>query len=1563
MKYLASVLVIAAVACFGLTTLPAQSRMGEIVRSSKNFNEIISAGENYFQKKHPNLPLKNLTSGEYRDGEYVKFMRWQHFWKNSLNEDGTLGDPSAYFRNRSKQDANALEKDLSPYKDVPWTNISYSDYIVSQIGLGRTTSMGFHPTNPDIFYVGAAIGGIWGTTDGGQSYTPLGDDLPFMAVSSIIVKKDQPNVLYLATGDQLWFGSPSVGVFKSIDSGQTWQPTALSFEMADWEQIHWMEADPLNPAKVFVAASNGLYVTYDGFQNITKINELYTYDVRINPGNPSIVYQGTANGEVYRSTDAGVSFTLAQDLGNGSVYLATTPLNPAKVYARVGSTLYKSVDNGASFPTSESLPTGGAVFTFSPASETSLLFGYYGIDFVTQRSDNDGAGLYHTSHWLGQNSLPSIHVDQRNMFVNPLESDYVYYCNDGGVYRYVISTNSFENLSDGLMITQFYDIAVAQTDANVLGGGSQDNGNVFRESDGSWDDFAPTGDGMNQEIDPTDANVRYWAYQNGSMHRWENGVNTHISPPGESGQGAWETPYRLDPSDPNRLVAGYLEVYSSPDRGNTWTSISGILGELHEIAIAKSNSERIYASSFNNLFVKNIGANTWVTRSLPAAISDIEVDPDDMNTLYITIPGFIAGSKVYKSSDAGASWTNISGSLPNVSTGAIELYEDIPGGMFVGTDAGVFYRDNALGDWQEYGQTPHSRVEDIEIQYAARLIRIGTYGRGVMEAPLVIETCDYGDPDADNDGVCDANDACPDFDNALVGTPCDDGDPFTVGETWSVNCNCEGGVSIINYCNAAGLEGTGGDWIEGVSLHTLAHRSGYSQYSDFREHATTLEPGGSYTLRVDLFESFELDAVYAWIDYDRDEIFENSELIVMGDFDAEHISTGQVNVPTDVLPGAATMRVRTIYLDPNIADPCNDYYGEVEDYTVNITYCAARGNYGTGDDWIKKVKLNTLEHTSTQTYYSDFTEYSTDLVRGGSYPLEVSLNYAFDINSVYAWVDFNQDGLFGASERISMSSPPGGNNGLSSGTIVVPENAVPGKTVMRVRSQYDDPDDPQACGSIYAGEVEDYTVNITYCAAGGLPGTGDDYISRVRLNTIDNASGQTAYSDFMSISTDLIRGADYPIEVNLNYAFDIDRVHVWIDYDKDGVFESTERVLLSTPTPNMANASTTGIIQVPADAIMGETVMRIRCIYDASANDPCGSDLFGEVEDYTVNLTHCGAAGSTGADFIDQVRLKTIDHTSGDDGYSNFKDQATTLYRDVPYTLEVAVTNAFSDDKMYAWIDYDKNGAFTSEERIGMSDPGFVGANLSTGNILLASNTPLGETTLRIRFSYGGPPNPCGNYSGEVEDYTIIVGDTCPDTDNDTVCDDLDLCVGYSDLPLVLTEDPVANEDFSTVFTIESNVTIDPGLEINYRAGESITLEAGFHARAGSNFTARISECPEAELLVTEVPQTEETDEEVKIFQQEAGNLPADKRPDLKVFPNPFRHSTTIDYYLPEGTPLQLFITDIRGRRIATLLNTAWKEAGNHRFEWQNTQHTSGILLLYFRTGDEVMVRRLLIAR
>lgn len=904
-----------------------------ILNFQQDFHTIVGEAEAYFEQKHPGVSLRSLVNGEHRDGEFVKYMRWKSYWEKNLNPDGSIGDPSLYWREK-----RVSPRAENPFEAVEWTNISYLKFLGGQISLGRTTSMAFHPTDPKTFYVGAAIGGIWKTTDGGRNYAPLGDDLPFMAVSSIVVNQNNPNQVFIAISDHLGYGVPGIGVFQSRDGGATWEATSLQFDIQDNVRIYWMEVDPTNPDKIFVASDEGLFLTTDGFRSVTKIMDQPTYHVRLNPANASIVYVGTRNGGFYRSTNGGESFQSIRNFGNREVYIAVTALNTNKVYIRHGQALHKSVDGGKSFTEQHSFLEDNEVFVIAPNDENILLSG----NFETSRSDNNGLNFYKTSQWFGSNNLPLVHVDQRNMFINPLESNVVYYCNDGGIYRYDVTQNSFIDLSNGLAITQYYDIAVSQSNANIIGGGAQDNGNMYRDANQEWHYYATTGDGMTQAIDPTNENKRYWTYQNGELQRWENGTNRPISPPEKSGNGAWETPYQLDPNNPQTIIAGYDRVYRSDNSGDNWTSISPILANsanLNELIFAPSNSNRIYATQSNRLFVKDTTSNNWTEKRLPSTfdISDIEVDPDNMDIIYVTNPGYASAKKVFKSVDAGTTWTNISGSLPNVSTGSIEAYKEIPGALFVGTDAGVYYRDNSLNDWFEIGHLPHTRVEDIEIQYSDQLLRIGTHGRGIFEASILdilSNFCGTSSPDSDEDDICDAFDTCPDLNDNLIGTACDDGDPYSSGEVYTSNCNCGSGRANLSYCAAEGSAGTGSDFITNVQLHTLNNASDQTRFSDFRNVSTTLTAGESYTLEMSLNYSFPPDVAYAWIDYDRNGTFDPEEQIIMSGFSSDHKSTGTITPPLYVESGATTMRVRVIYADPNEAQPCGSYFGEVEDYTV-----------------------------------------------------------------------------------------------------------------------------------------------------------------------------------------------------------------------------------------------------------------------------------------------------------------------------------------------------------------------------------------------------------------------------------------------------------------------------------------------------------------------------------------------------------------------------------------------------------------------------------------------------
>ncbi len=912
----------------------------EILRSGESFGKVVARADAYFKRKHPLKTFRQLTAGENRDGEFVKYQRWKSFWRRHLTTEGTRADIAGYVN----AERNLKNLDNNSFAEVQWTNISHTNYIVNQIGMGRTTSVGFHPTIASIFYVGTANGGIWKTTDGGQTYVPLGDDLPFLSVSSIVVNKNNPDHIYIAVSDHVWYGPPAIGIYKSTDGGLSWNLTPLSFSFSENIRIYWIEPDPSNPDKMLVATEHGLYMTTDAFAShaYSRITSSNCIDVRYAPGSSDIAYMTSARGEFFKSTDGGFSWSLISNFGNGSARIALTPLDDQKVYVTHNKTLYKSFDQGASFPQNTALGEqshNDQLSIFSPKNANTIISGF----FELYRSDNNGADYNQITSWLGQGGLYHMHVDMRNVFVNPLENDKIYWCNDGGLYRQDVDDNSFENLCDGLIITQFYDIATSQSDVNVVSGGSQDNGSMYRNSSGVWMELAPTGDGMVSEIDPTNSGTIYWEYQNGDMRRLRDGTTVGVSPPGQEGEGDWETPFKLDPTNSNRIIAGYDRVYESTNQGDTWSSISDPLADgrdLNQIAIAKSNPNKIYASWNTTVYGKDPNSNNWTTYNTPAEglITDLEVDPLDENTLYIAVSGYAVNKKVFKSIDGGANWTNISGRLPNVPVGSLEIYESRPGGLFVGTFLGVYYRDDNASDWQEFGSLPHTDVRDIEIQYSNQKIRIGTHGRGVFETDVSVLVCAEGAPDADDDGVCDALDVCPDFDDNLIGTACDDGDPNTVDDAYSANCNCEGKAINEAYCAAAGAAGTGADWIKRVNLNTIDHTSEQSAYSDFTAISTDLEKGLSYTITVDLNYSFELDAIYAWIDFNQDRVFDNTEeLLSFSDIDVvDHTASSTFAVPLSATTGVTTMRVRVIYADPNTPEPCGDYFGEVEDYGINI---------------------------------------------------------------------------------------------------------------------------------------------------------------------------------------------------------------------------------------------------------------------------------------------------------------------------------------------------------------------------------------------------------------------------------------------------------------------------------------------------------------------------------------------------------------------------------------------------------------------------------------------------
>jgi hypothetical protein len=144
----------------------------------------------------------------------------------------------------------------------------------------------------------------------------------------------------------------------------------------------------------------------------------------------------------------------------------------------------------------------------------------------------------------------------------------------------------------------------------------------------------------------------------------------------------------------------------------------------------------------------NHGGTNWTSISVPYTLqrfSRLTINPDDADEIWLTYGGYDDGFKVFRSLNGGTSWTNITGSLPNTPVNCI-VYSDHNGNpndaLYIGTDIGVFYRDNTLGDWVPFSTgLPVAEVTDLEINIADGLIRAGTYGRGIWQSSLYSATC------------------------------------------------------------------------------------------------------------------------------------------------------------------------------------------------------------------------------------------------------------------------------------------------------------------------------------------------------------------------------------------------------------------------------------------------------------------------------------------------------------------------------------------------------------------------------------------------------------------------------------------------------------------------------------------------------------------------------------------------------------------------------------------------------------------------------------------------------
>jgi PKD repeat protein len=697
------------------------------------------------------------------------FKRWEYMMQSRVNADGSRPAPNATF--------NAYENYMTHSRSSGgnWVNNGPSTIPApgpaGYEGLGRLNVVGFHPTDPNKLFAGAPSGGLWQTTDGGLTWITHTDTMPTLGVSAIVIDYSNPSKILIGTGDRDAGDAPGLGVFVSLDGGVSWAPSSTG--MGD-KTVGRMIQHPTNPQIILAATSGGVYRTTNGGTNWTMTKSGGFKDIHFKPNDPNIVY-AAAGSDFYRSANNGVSFVkISAGLTSGQRgSIAVSAANPNYVYfvQSDGSSgfkgLYRSTDAGVTFTTRSTSPnildwscdgsgTGGQgwydlAIAADPLNAETIYVG--GVD--VWKSTNGGTSWAINSHWYGGCNVPSVHADCHILIYSPVNGK-LYAGNDGGIWSTNDGGTTWNDHTVGMTIGQIYKLGQSQTVRDKTINGFQDNG-TYTFTPLGWV-ATGGGDGMECAIDYSNASITYHTIYYGDIYRKVNNVGEkHIAGNGVYGideSGAWVTPFILSEADPKGMFVGYKNVWRSSNvtgSNITWTKISSSLGgnnssDMSVLEQSPANVNILYAGRSDSKLFRTDNCMTespvWydMTSDLPASgtPSDLEAHPTEENTIYMT-----QGTGVYKSTDKGASWTNITGSLPNVTKNTIAYYRNAPEGLYVGTDAGVYYKDATTSGWISFseGLPANGRITELEIYYdndsvSQDVIRASTYGRGLWGSDL-----------------------------------------------------------------------------------------------------------------------------------------------------------------------------------------------------------------------------------------------------------------------------------------------------------------------------------------------------------------------------------------------------------------------------------------------------------------------------------------------------------------------------------------------------------------------------------------------------------------------------------------------------------------------------------------------------------------------------------------------------------------------------------------------------------------------------------------------------------
>ena len=635
---------------------------------------------------------------------------------------------------------------------------------------GRVKALAISPANPNLILSGASGGGIWRSTDGGRHFAPVSDTQADLAVGAIAFAPSNPNIVYAAMGSEFL----GTGVLRSDDAGATWRHVSDN-TFGTRGQSPRIVVDPADANRVWVAQysrldtagvtrSSGVLFSSNG--GVTWKNQLAGLigDLIALPGSGTTLYAGMyrldnngGNGGIYRTTNGGTTWSLLYDLGTnnaGFIRLGISAANPSRIYAHVsasgaqGDTLRMIVsENGGTSWTNAlgvGLPSETPVYVAADPSNANVVYAGMrdlyksndrGMSFVNLTKGYTDAGRFDP-----RNSTS--HVDQHAIAFHPPDARTLYIGNDGGVFLSTDAGVTYESLSGTLSLVQAYGIDAHPTDPHSIFLGTQDNGLERRDANGTWRELI-TGDYGSVVFDANapDTIATNYVYglimaftQRGSVYRETLATNDTFGESDDRPRISFIAPFE---QRNGTLYFGTYRLFISRDFGRIWDAPAGTYDltknttdRLSAIGVS-ANGRTIYTGSQRGrVMVSRDEGASWreVTATLPnRAVRAIAVDAANPDVAYIGYSGYVT-DHVFRTRDGGASWENLNNGLPDIPVNALLMHG---GYVYAGTDIGVFRYDG--GAWTYYSNgMPPVMVMDFDVN-ANGVILAATHGRGAYQ--------------------------------------------------------------------------------------------------------------------------------------------------------------------------------------------------------------------------------------------------------------------------------------------------------------------------------------------------------------------------------------------------------------------------------------------------------------------------------------------------------------------------------------------------------------------------------------------------------------------------------------------------------------------------------------------------------------------------------------------------------------------------------------------------------------------------------------------------------------